>query len=289
MRLSLLWVARAAGFLLFVAAVAACLLLLQQGALQGLAFALPLATVGLALWLFGRARLRTSERRRVYAQIRAAAAPATTLHVAPLHANKAVLFTGLLVSLAVALLAVVPAAVVARVPSMAITCAAVALFLLLGAYGPARLAWLASRAGHVLRIDGSGVAHCALPDIPWSAVRGLDLRSRTIQFSTVWYLVLALDPVAIGRVAPSRWRRCTDWQYPPVHRVRGRLEIPLWLVDEVPDAVLVAARTIGARAGVPVDTHFWMGTKHGIAFQRSEILRRERDSRRRPQAKARPA
>jgi hypothetical protein len=288
MRLSLLWLARGAGFLLFVVAVAACLLVLQQRALLGLAFALPPATLGLALWLFARARLRTRERRRVHAQIRAAAAPAMTLHVAPLHANKAVLFTGLLVSLAVALLAVIPAA--AQAPSMAITCAAVALFLLLAAYGPARLARLATRAGHVLRIDARGVAHCALPDIPWSAVRGVDLESRTIQFATVWYLVLALDPVTIRGLAPSLWRRCTDWQYPPVRRARGRLEIPLWLVDEVPDAVLVAARTMGARAGVPVDAHFWMGTKHGIAFQRSEILRRERGSRRRlPAPKVGPA
>lgn len=276
MALGWVWIERAVGVLVFMASAVTSLGLLQHRAHAGLALTLPLACGGLALWLHARGQLRRRETRRVFSRIEAALDPAGRSRTVPLHLVKWMLWLGLLLSLLAGACAWLVSAVLARDTGMAAFAGAAASFVGLGAWGVLRLGVSALRAGGALHVDGEGIRHCQLGTIAWEEVRGVDLHMRMGGSIVTWYLEISLQPQALQRVAPSLWRRLTDWQYPAVGARGATVRIPLWLLREDPDALLAAVRTIGARTGAPVQAGAWFGAQHGLAFQRARLAKRAR-------------
>lgn len=194
----------------------------------------------------------------------------------PLHLVKWLLWLGLLLSVLVAACAWLYSAVTARDTGLAAFLAAVALFIGVGAWGVLRLGVSALRAGGGLRVGPEGIRHCQLGTITWPQVRGIALHRRMACSVATWDLEISAPADTLRPLAPSAWRRLTDWQYPGVDARGGTVRIPLWLLREDPDALLAAVRTIGARTGAPVQAGAWFGTGHGLAFQRARLAERAR-------------
>lgn len=117
--------------------------------------------------------------------------------------------------------------------------------LSIGRLGPA-----SDRAGAVLRLDESGLRHCLLPVIPWTAVRGIDLQETGADPRRLsWTLVVAVDP-SVGRtLALPWWRRWIDWCVPRLDASGTRLSIDLAFLRAHPQQVAGAAVTMAQRHG----------------------------------------
>lgn len=132
-------------------------------------------------------------------------------------------------------------------PDGVLVCALLTAAMLVGVLGLARFGLAAERIGAVARMDADGVQHCLLPALPWSAVRGLELRRKGGSRGTYWALVLALDPDTAARLALPAWRAVVDWCVPRVTDRRHGLELPLAFVRGDPREVAGMALTLAGR------------------------------------------
>lgn len=155
-------------------------------------------------------------------------------------------------------------------PLIVFATALLAALLGMGALSFLLTMFAASRAGHLLRMDALGFAHCALPVIAWRDIRGIHLQTREHKGNKYHDLLIALDRAAFDALRPSALRRWLHWTAPRFHSRTHIVAIGCNAMDKDPVFVGKAATAIADRAGSRRVKHWFFPEPIEVAIERHE-------------------